>query len=191
MLGYKVAKRQGEIAETQEKRLRQEMSRKADVVLKVIQKGASSNGKVQSAKFRLYARNIGDKTCTGFTWTILVPEKSPYKVTVEDAEELGVRTLRNEQYSQLQGIHEGNVYTHSVGIATITIDGLDDEKPEQVKLLYSVSHDDGRRPEKENTYAILTVKARSFTQFRERFYVVNVLVLLLSVVLAAACFPRL
>jgi len=72
-LGYKLTKRQGEIAETQHRIMQEQLQKRPPVEIAVVgmlQEADKPNGNVY---LTLGARNIGSRAAEGFFWEVLLP----------------------------------------------------------------------------------------------------------------------
>jgi hypothetical protein len=158
-----ITKEQHAIVKAQHALAQEQLSRRPKLSLGLIQVGAMASSSMQDVKFKLYVRNRGNKQCDKFTYTILVPFDSPLNVRVQNAKELGARTVEGMEMTQLVGTHSETVFPgRSDEVVQVQIGPLSPTNPEPVKLLYSISHADGREPPLDDTFRSITAEARPF-----------------------------
>ncbi len=80
VLGYRITKRQGEIAEAQHRFFERERERKA--VLKLVLPNPPMSSSPGPTRYQLYIQNEGDKAGTAF-WYMGIPKRMRGRVTVE------------------------------------------------------------------------------------------------------------
>lgn len=95
-LGYRITKRQAEIAEEQHKFFEREAQRKA--VLQVALPNPPSQTGKNPDRYQLYIHNTGGKAGAGF-WYLGIPKRMRGRVTVEPSNARRVNNLRNQTES--------------------------------------------------------------------------------------------
>jgi hypothetical protein len=165
-----LAKRQTAVAEEQHGFIKEQRAKKIDLRFRaecvhalyfagLLPGMPPGPAKQMNATFQIRATNKGEKECPEFHYSICVPKESDDKCSIDDLEPVGVRNIRGQECIQYSGFRSETVFPTRTGdVVRVRLSNIDATKPVVVKLFYSVTHTDGRQPNKAEDFIPLQLK---------------------------------